>query len=310
MNPFVPPAPSPSVQGSEPPPDVPISIPPWTLKVQSYLFLYKLSKLTSPPTDSQFNPNNTAEILQGLPEGSYHPFEEIHPSALQLVDGKPQWQGGLATVAIVRYNESPVGPYDELIFIPGSFKDPHTKRATGRVTTIFVSTPQSVWNGRRNWNIQKHLARFEWAPNGSSSTLKVYHPSTTSLPLSSTKAFFSAVITESWLPSLPINTAVFRSSGQIQPPLLPTRYPADSPLRESAIGTDDPAHGRDTPWLQNFQTQKGWVKLAYVAGVEGSEGVLGDGIGYPKCKPWRVGFRFDGVLQFAEAHEVGRAKRD
>lgn len=53
---------------------------------------------------------------------------------------------------IVRYEDSEVGPYDELILIPGRAMNPHTGKADMRITNIFVSTDASVWNGRRNWS--------------------------------------------------------------------------------------------------------------------------------------------------------------
>ncbi|THH19143.1 hypothetical protein EW146_g1973 [Bondarzewia mesenterica] len=351
---------------TQPPPDVSIALPPWTLTAQLYLFISRTTSVSPTSTQSSANPNNTPEILQGLAPGSYHPFESIHPSALNLVDGKPQWQGGMSKIILVRYSDSPVGPYDEFILIPGAFKNPRTGRSTDRISTIYVSVPQSVWNGRRNWmsttinfggeshglasgrafifraefaiwdgcrfiltdrnlhptmylhsqarnfiadwtqhdtDIPKHLAHFEWIPSadGSSTTVRVSHPPNTSAPLSPSSPFFSATITQStYIPSFPINTspALFSSfTALVQPPLLPTRYPTDSPLKLAAD---------DNPWLQIVPVYRGWARPAYIADVHA------DGIGFPESSPWSVGARFEGTIEFPAASEMrdARVKED
>jgi hypothetical protein len=124
------------------PADIPVAPPPWPLKAKLYIFLAVLK------------PENREDpILQGLPPGSYNPSETIHPSALAPINGSPQWKGGLTAFVLVRYEQSPVGPYDELIMTPDGFANPHEKKATsGRITNIYVSSRQSVWNGRKNWS--------------------------------------------------------------------------------------------------------------------------------------------------------------
>jgi hypothetical protein len=125
-----------------PPADISVAPPPWTLKPKLYLFF------------ASFKPGNREDpILQGLPPGSYNPSETIHPSALAPINGSPQWKGGMASVVLIRYEQSPVGPYDELILSPDGFANPYEKKATSaRITNIYVSVRASVWNGRRNWS--------------------------------------------------------------------------------------------------------------------------------------------------------------
>lgn len=65
---------------------------------------------------------------------------------------------GPSVVMFVDYRDSPVGPYRELLYIPGRFTD-RGQRA-GSVTRIWVSTWESVVNGRRNWGIPKDRADF------------------------------------------------------------------------------------------------------------------------------------------------------
>lgn len=77
---------------------------------------------------------------------------------------KPAYWGGLGAVMLVDYNSSPVGPYHELLFIPGLFR-----RGVGlyySITRIFVSTAASVHNGRENWGIPKDLAAFDVQKTG------------------------------------------------------------------------------------------------------------------------------------------------
>ena len=66
---------------------------------------------------------------------------------------------GFSYAMFVDYAEAPVGPYHELLFIPGAFRYP--QRTCFTVTKIYVSTLSSVVNGRRNWGIPKEQAQFE-----------------------------------------------------------------------------------------------------------------------------------------------------
>ncbi|MFW7377454.1 MAG: hypothetical protein ACOH5I_01440 [Oligoflexus sp.] len=73
----------------------------------------------------------------------------------------------------VDYKSSPVGPYEELLLIPGRQAFPQGPRMT--ISTIYVSTWESVINGRKNWGIPKQLARFERTRLGPRhESLKVY----------------------------------------------------------------------------------------------------------------------------------------
>jgi hypothetical protein len=75
-----------------------------------------------------------------------------------------EFAGGPAIVMFVDYAESPVGPYRELLYIPGRFLFGGTRAwSIGR---IFVSTWESVVNGRRNWGIPKDRADFERQAQG------------------------------------------------------------------------------------------------------------------------------------------------
>ncbi len=72
---------------------------------------------------------------------------------------RPHYRGGFGAAILVRYTASPVGPYDELLLVPGQFQLGEVHHPS--ITTIYVSTRASVLNGQRNWGIPKRLADFE-----------------------------------------------------------------------------------------------------------------------------------------------------
>lgn len=72
---------------------------------------------------------------------------------------KDSFRGGIGSVMYVDYLSSDVGPYRELLFIPGRFGVGGKKRYS--ISRIFVSTEESVMNGRRNWGIPKERADFD-----------------------------------------------------------------------------------------------------------------------------------------------------
>jgi len=73
--------------------------------------------------------------------------------------------GGPSIVMFVDYADSPAGPYRELLYIPGRFTLPGGRRAWS-VTRIYVSSWDSVVNGRLNWGIPKDHAGFIREPVG------------------------------------------------------------------------------------------------------------------------------------------------
>jgi hypothetical protein len=65
-----------------------------------------------------------------------------------------------AWMMFVDYQQSDVGPYHELLFIPGSFPFEDGRRHLS-ISRIFVSSIDSVVNGQRNWGIPKDVAQFD-----------------------------------------------------------------------------------------------------------------------------------------------------
>jgi hypothetical protein len=100
------------------------SPPPWDLTGSGYVVLYRLPR----------------EMAQ-----QYVPFGE--------------YLGGLSVAMFVEYTGSNVGPYHEVLFIPGRIRYPGGEGYS--ITRIYVSTMESVVNGIANWGIPKQLASFE-----------------------------------------------------------------------------------------------------------------------------------------------------
>lgn len=71
---------------------------------------------------------------------------------------KGQFKGGFGYLMLVNYYDSPVGPYKELLLIPGKFK-PNKKQS---ITHIVVNSERSTQNGRFNWGIPKITLPIIW----------------------------------------------------------------------------------------------------------------------------------------------------
>lgn len=109
---------------------------PWTLRGRGYILAVKMP----------------ADALADCP---------FTPTALRGSLRSP-----LSLAMLVDYAESPAGPYQELLFIPGTF-DFNGQRHPS-ISRIFVSTMDSVINGRRNWGIPKDRCDFQidWQDDG------------------------------------------------------------------------------------------------------------------------------------------------
>jgi len=62
--------------------------------------------------------------------------------------------------ALIRYRDTPVGPYREVLASPSLLLGPRGPEAC--VPFIAVDSPASVHGGRENWALPKTLARFDW----------------------------------------------------------------------------------------------------------------------------------------------------
>ncbi len=109
-------------------------LPPWVLHGRGFILLYRF------------------------------PGEFIRNSCLLPASWLNRHWSGFGYVILVDYHDSPVGPYRELLLIPGSANFGSYRRKT--ITKIYVDSPESMVNGRRNWGIPKELATFHWRHEG------------------------------------------------------------------------------------------------------------------------------------------------
>ena len=103
---------------------------PWDLHGHGYIFIYRFRK----------------------------GFIEKHGRVPEFLRGS--FAGGFGSVMLVDYESSNAGPYGELLFIPGKFRFGGKK--LDNISKIYVSTMESVVNGRANWGIPKEKAEFSF----------------------------------------------------------------------------------------------------------------------------------------------------
>ncbi len=106
-----------------------VAPPPWTLTGNGYIFLYRF-------------PN---KFIQE--NGFLSDYQRV------------SYKGLVGCVMLVDYHTTPVGPYQELLFIPGVFK--MMDKNTFSISKIYVSDQNSVWNGIENWGIPKEKCDFK-----------------------------------------------------------------------------------------------------------------------------------------------------
>lgn len=113
--------------------------PPWTLTGDVYCISFWTT---------------AAAAAKGLPKHAYPPLEAASSFAN---DAGSRHVGGLGMIQIIRYRDSPVGPYDEMFVVPGSFDwsrtRPDGRRERGRnprMTCAYVSQRHTCYNGRKS----------------------------------------------------------------------------------------------------------------------------------------------------------------
>lgn len=98
---------------------------PWTCKCETYwLFLW---------------------LPHALPPGIYDPLDA--PTSNTTSD---EFKGGLGMIQVVRYLDTPAGPYDELLIIPGNYGVPgglQKGKSRLRISRIYVSQKQTCYSG-------------------------------------------------------------------------------------------------------------------------------------------------------------------
>ncbi|OBZ73512.1 hypothetical protein A0H81_05838 [Grifola frondosa] len=152
---------------------------------------------------------------------SYFGSHETNLHQISTEDGASP--GGMGAIALIRYTETPVGPYDELAIIPGEFANPFGPPLP-RCTRIYVSSLASVYNGRRNWNVPNELALFSFLPSfdvEDAIEVRVFAAISYSPVTYSETPFFAALIKPvTWpFPAIPLSLKRLPgSSTLLQPP--------------------------------------------------------------------------------------------
>jgi hypothetical protein len=96
--------------------------------------------------------------------------------------------------------------------------------------------------------------------------------------------FFSASVTESYIPSVPIPAFILNTFNHIvQPPLLASNPP------DVLIASDD-------EWVSMTPQYRGRWRLAYIQPSEGGNALYGDGVHYPQIEPFWIGGKFSGDI--------------
>ncbi|KAJ1545805.1 hypothetical protein HK405_007653 [Cladochytrium tenue] len=112
---------------------------------------------------------------------------------VEPIDRVDDLRAGPGFVMLLRYADSPVGPYDELLVTTGATKQrgvpvappasapasaskpslPRRLFAPRRVPLIWVSSERSLRGGRRNWGVRKELADFTFTESADGKGRKV-----------------------------------------------------------------------------------------------------------------------------------------
>ncbi|KDQ57432.1 hypothetical protein JAAARDRAFT_193764 [Jaapia argillacea MUCL 33604] len=271
--------------------DLPVAPGPWTLKAQTWWFITSFLAKPSILPLSYFDSSEIALYQECTKDGAF--------------------QGGMGTIMIVRYTEGPVGPYDELMIVPGEFKNPPGAKAKQslRITRIYVSSLASVVNGRRNWNIPKHLAQFIWTPSMThrgATELRVFEATSFSPIVYSTRPFFAALLKPISipLPSIPLNLKYSPLPlDLVQPPL----SASDEPSVDGVIATEGWT-SIDTSGYKGKVSLVNWEGLLDDDDDETRRPVkkMADGKGFPDVTPYSVGMHWDhATIEFPAGIPVG-----
>ncbi|KLT46231.1 hypothetical protein CC85DRAFT_298922 [Cutaneotrichosporon oleaginosum] len=225
------------------------------------------------------SPSQTAD--PAFAEAAYDPLERAAPFGA----GKPE--GGVGSIMLIRYRDTPVGPYDEMMLLPGKFgyevdapsagAGKRSKKSKLRITRIYVSQRNTTWNGRTNWNIPKHLARFDFTEHADGSAeCKVF-------PLAGGGAgapvFQARFVPSPYVPPLPVST---RAAGWLvdlelaQPPLPAGATEATPEILAAARAQGEEPHTSEvagtqrwcaaTPYQYSSGCRVGWMDLRQADG--------------------------------------------
>ena len=89
--------------------------------------------------------------------------------------GRPRWGfvGALGVITVIQYENSPVGPYSELIYTAGFWRSKCKALAPNSIVRIWVDSSATCDAAHRIWGIPKQLASFEWNETDSGLSVSV-----------------------------------------------------------------------------------------------------------------------------------------
>ncbi|KAG6902193.1 hypothetical protein C0995_003289 [Termitomyces sp. Mi166 len=223
------------------------------------------------PTDSLHRPwdlkcRTWTFLVSGLSSTSSFPAGFSDPNEAEVLASGGKFIGTPGMVMILSYTSTPVD--DELIYLPGRWKY-KDGMAGYRVTRIYVSSKESTENGRKNWNIPKHVANFNITTSNGETTIKVSHPGAAE-PFFHVKTKPVSILSK--IP-IPLNTRILGSFFSLVQPFLPAG--------------PNPEEVETTQWATVSPVLKGTVYAERI--IPQLDGKIGDGKGFPAIMPWSVG---------------------
>ncbi|MBW0475311.1 hypothetical protein O181_015026 [Austropuccinia psidii MF-1] len=294
---------------------LPFQAPPWNLKGEGWwIFLSLVGRMKEWMDRAE---NEDGHIARGLGPAHFDKLEQYSRTVAN--DPLIGFRGGLGLVQIYRYRKSPIGPYDELLIVPGSFGLPETLTSQAsalRITRIYVSTLVSVLNGRHHWNIPKHLARFEFSEDKilNQKIVKVYglktfafEPNHSSVGWTFEPQFFETpffcTIIQQRLPGVVVPYNLINT-------LAPNLWLCQPPLESAQPGSSEQkvkcALVGTKKWKRFLPHIDGQVGLcSFHGGLDKRWGRFGDGKKFPDFEAYRIGFHISKVdMNFPEAQVI------
>ncbi|CAL8574726.1 hypothetical protein XPA_000679 [Xanthoria parietina] len=248
-----------------------VAPPPWTCHYEAYVGAFYVSAKSGLPRDVAYEP--------------------LEASSAKTTEAGV-WKGGMVMIQLLRYSSTPVGPYDEMILLPGNFEVPGGHGSHTRITRIYVSQRDTTFNGRKNWNIPKHIARFKYTGDFS------FPPFTVQIfpedPSIETPIFTASLQHLAfWTPSFPFSSNVLKWLGvpnvMVQPPL-----PEGDP-REVLCGTN--AWYKVAASIYSPKAKLVWIDLKQ----QGNEAEGENKHWWPGIRRWHVGLWLQNArLEFAD----------
>jgi hypothetical protein len=92
---------------------------------------------------------------------STHPPAPTFPPAWA---GRAEWNytGSFGVIAALEYEDTPVGPYSELMYVVGAFEAGCKAAAPSSILRIWVDSSATCDAAHRIWGIPKQMASFQW----------------------------------------------------------------------------------------------------------------------------------------------------